>query len=199
VQVIGKFKSYKVLFFALIILVLFAFNGCKNYLQVAYEVSITIEQGITGTPEEGTQVYDEFSAIDFSYEAVDPTKPVEVNVNGTTFEGSGTLTVHRDMEIAVRFVDLRGTWEFTLDNGSYDDIVFQLVIDGATPFSGTVDDSRWPGINDGEWKIEGEVLSIEYNENTDWNDYNLKGSVRSMNGTYYLGETSVDTWKATRI
>ena len=73
---------------------------------------VTIGEGITGTPEAGTYLYEEFTNIDYDYSPREGAVQPGIYVNGNRRATStGTIVLYCDIEISVEQIDIRGTWE----------------------------------------------------------------------------------------
>jgi len=179
---------------AVVLALVLAAAGCKDYLRPDYEVKITIEPGTTGTPVSGTYLYKEFSDLEYDYKPVQTGVQIEVLTNNSRKSTiKGNFTVYCDTEVVVRIIDIRGDWKMAFWLSSSESEEWSWTISGDTPFSGTFIDDRSPN-RTGTWTLSGSDLKFTY---TNWADYTLSGNVLTMAGSW-AGENKTGTWSATK-
>jgi hypothetical protein len=162
-----------------------------------YHLTVSLESGVTGTPESGTYVYKDISVVEFSYSGVNPLHTVEVYLNDKIrSEGSGSIMMYGDgYRLQARLIDVRGVWKVTLtyaDPNVTDPDPFLLTLSGPDLLAGTFTDSR--GYH-GSWTAESGALTLAY---WDWSFYLLTGTVYGLgadSGTF-TGDGLDGTWKA---
>ena len=173
-------------------LVVLPLTKCKGFGSPQYDLTIELEDGVTGTPPPGTETLDELTAKPYEYKSIDGVSPVIVFVNGSRWEPTGTFNLYSDMEVLVKLLDVRGTWTIKLKTTtiSEEDREFNIVLSGNSLNEGTFTDDR--GYK-GTWDIVNDVITIIYE---DWEDYQLGGTVSTMRGNW-VGEEKQGTWSAT--
>lgn len=179
------------------IAIILSFSSCKNFGIPEFELKITTEEGVEGTPEAGVYPYKDLSVIDYKYIAVNPEHTVEVIVNGTRWNSEGQFTMFTDLDVVARIIDIRDTWRFELrytdpDTGEEQDpIEFKITFSGNDLLFGEFTDDR--GYS-GTWDINGITITVIF---SDWQDYELIGSIVTMDGTWE-GDEKKGTWRAVR-
>jgi hypothetical protein len=180
------------LIFIFILLMSFSFNSCKGFGIPDWTLEISFEEGVAGTPTPGVYSYEELTTIDYSYYPIDDQHKVEVLVNSARWPAAGQFIMYTEIKVVVRLFDLRGNWDFTLDdNDSDDEMEFSIGFFGDNVLSGGFTDSQG---HSGTWNINGNNLTITY---TDWLDYVLTGEISTMKGNW-TGNEKEGTWSATR-
>lgn len=175
-----------------ILLMSLSFTSCKGFGIPDWTLEIIFEEGVAGTPSAGVYTYKELTTIDYNYYPIDNQHRVEVLINNARWSPAGQLIMYTDTKIVVRLFDLRGNWDFTLDDSnSSDEMKFSIGFFGDSVLSGGFNDSQG---HSGTWNISGNNLTITY---TDWLDYVLTGSISSMSGDW-TGDGKTGTWSATR-
>ncbi|MEN8154129.1 MAG: hypothetical protein ABFR75_08900 [Acidobacteriota bacterium] len=150
-----------------------------------------MNDGVEGTPEAGIYNYKEFETVSYNYNSIDENIQIEVLLNGNARTQEGTITMYNHLEIIVRIIDIRDTWEFEYNKEDGTSGTFDVTFAGNTPFEGTFSDSR--GYT-GTWKVENNDLTITF---SNWSDYVFTGTLSSMAGNY-TGENIEGTWNASR-
>jgi hypothetical protein len=180
------------LIFIFILLMSFSFNSCKGFGIPDWTLEIIFEEGVSGTPTPGVYSNEELTTIDYSYYPIDDQHTVEVLVNDNRWPPAGQFILYSNIKVVVRLFDIRGTWNFTLeDNDSDDKMEFSIAFFGENVTSGGFTDSQG---HSGTWNIAGNILTITY---TDWLDYVLTGEISSMSGNW-TGDGKTGTWSATK-
>jgi len=178
--------------FTFILLMSFSFNSCKGFGIPDWTLEITFEEGVSGTPTPGVYSYEELASIDYSYYPIDDQHRVEVLVNNIRWPAAGKIILYTNIKIVVRLFDIRGTWDFTLDDNDSDDkMEFSIGFFGENVLSGRFSDSQG---HSGTWNINGNNLKITY---TNWLNYVLTGEISTMKGNW-TGDGKTGTWSATR-
>lgn len=195
-KIMNVSKRFKIgfipLIFIFILMMSFSFNSCKGFGIPDWTLEITFEEGVAGTPGPGVYSYEELTTIDYSYYPIDEQNRVEVLVNDNRWSPAGEFIMYTNINVLVRIFDLRGTWDFTLeDNDSDDEMEFSIGFFGNNVLSGGFNDSQ--GYS-GTWNVDGNTLTITY---TDWFDYVLTGYIDTMVGDW-TGDGKTGTWSATR-
>lgn len=176
----------------LLIFILFSFNGCSGFGSPDYTLTVVLEDGCTGTPDAGIYTLSELDEIEYEYTSPDENIKIEVLANNSARSSLGTLIMYNNITMTVRFIDIRGSWEFSylIEDGSEPEMT--IIFEGDTEFAGTFSDSR--GYS-GTWTVDNDSLNMIY---SDWEDYVFTGSITIMEGDY-IGEGVQLIWTAVRI
>jgi len=173
--------------------VILSLSGCKNLGIPDFELKVTLEGDVQGTPSTGVYTYAELETVAYSYTALDDRYNVEVIVNGSRWAPEGNLIMYTNIEVEVRVIDIRGTWNFKLvdaDN-EVEDREFTVTFSGNSLLTGTFTDSQ---SHKGTWVIDGVDLTMTY---SNWLNYKLTGNLNTMTGSWE-GENLDGTWSASR-
>ncbi|MEN6312340.1 MAG: hypothetical protein ABFD80_12475, partial [Acidobacteriota bacterium] len=100
---------------AFILLAFLATASCKWGVP-SYTLTVSLPEGITGTPEPGEHVYKELTTIALNYSAVNSLESVECWLNGDTRKApDGSLVLYGDgYTLTANLIDIRGSYEVTL-------------------------------------------------------------------------------------
>jgi hypothetical protein len=183
---------------ALPLLAFLAVGSCKWGVP-NYTLTVTIENGVTGTPEAGQHTYKELTNVTLDYTPVNPLNTVEVILNGTFRKaGLSSVVMYGDgYTLTARLVDIRGSYKVTL---SYSDTSitapdpFIITITGVDLVSGTFMDER--GYH-GTWTATTDALTLAY---WDWDFYVLNTTPFNLGysaGTF-TGAGLTGTWTAVK-
>jgi hypothetical protein len=176
-------------------------GGCKWGVP-DYSLEVTLEEGVTGTPEAGLHTYKEFTTVTLSYTGINSSDTVEVFLNDTIRQkGSSSVVMFGDgYRLKARLVDPRGSWKITL--AYYDTSItppdpFIITMTGPDVRSGTFTDER--GYH-GTWTSELNVLKLIY---WDWEFYVLTGTAYDFGTTTttyftFSGAGYGGTWSAVK-
>lgn len=178
------------------LMLVFFIGGCKKFGIPDYKLTITLDEGVNGSPAAGEYEYQELTVVEYDYSPENEDFTVEVLVNGSRFGTSGQLTMYTDMDIKVGIFDVRGTWtvDFRQPQGSSeDDLEFEITFTGDSYLSGSFSDSRGEGFS-GLWSISDTTITITY---SNWQNYVLTGTIPVMSGTW-TGENQTGAWIASR-
>jgi hypothetical protein len=166
--------------------------SCNFFGIPDYELTVTIKDGVQGTPASGQHSYKDLTAVDYKYSPVNPLHTVEVIYDGSRLAAEGKVTIFSNVAWEARLFDIRATWDITF---SYADttvpaIKFKITISGNNILAGTFTDDR--GYS-GTWDAAKGSIVFKY---SNWKDYILTGTLFSMNGTW-KGESKTGNWSAT--
>lgn len=89
------------LFFAFLIgSLLFLYIGCKKSDETnSYTLTVTLESGITGTPEAGTYTYSKDEQVDYEYNLEEAYTDLSVTLDGVEVENSGVITITENHQL----------------------------------------------------------------------------------------------------
>lgn len=173
-----------------ICMVLLPLSGCNFIGQPDYELSVTIEPGVTGTPEAGVHTYQELEAVEYSYTPVNSKHTVEVLVDNSQEDAVASLTIYKNTQLVARLYDVRGSWKVTYyvtDSATSSD--FTVTFSGSDILGGTFSDSRG---HNGIWDAASGTMTFTF---SDLESYKYTGVLSDMNGTWANG-TVTGTWSA---
>lgn len=169
-------------------------SGCKDFGSPDYQLDITLEPGVVGTPAAGHYAYKDLAQVTYSYSAQNTDLAVVMAVNDITFAAAGTLTMYCNMNVVVKVLDIRGNWSVTLtpSDTSASQIKITLLLDGSGPATGSCSDDQG---HTGSWAIASQTLTVTF---ANWEKFILTGTVgTTMSGSYSNGD-STGTWTAAR-
>jgi hypothetical protein len=176
------------------LLLIFALNSCKDFGTPDWELSVSVEEGVEGTPSTGVYQHKELTTIDYNYYPLNEDNTLEVLVNDSRESASGQLIMYTNITLVVRVFDIRDTWNIALQEDDSDDepITFDITFSGSNFLSGTFTDTQG---HSGTWSITSTTLTITYD---DWENYELIGTIPLMSGTWSNGDDITGTWSAVR-
>jgi len=164
-------------------------QGSCGWGSPQYTLQVFVGEGIQGTPQSGTYVYNEFDTVDYLYDADADTVTPQIYLNSTRkLLLSGTVTMYTNIEMRVEQTDLRQEWDLIFKEDDQEDAEWRIIFSGATLRSGTFSDSNG---RRGTWVVENKGdLTITYE---DWADYVLTGTLTELSGTW-TGEGHAGDW-----
>jgi hypothetical protein len=167
-------------------------GGCSLFHHMTYDLSVTVESGVKGTPASGVQTLDELTVVDYSYTPVNELHTVEVLIDGVQLAAASSLTLYKDTALVARLVDIRGAWKVTSIDVDSNSTSFTVTFSGPDILGGTFSDDR--GYS-GTWTGPSNKVTITY---SNWESYVYTGTLFNMAGTYTNGSAS-GTWSASRV
>ena len=195
-MIIKPKKNKKITFYrgSLHVLAILMVLGSCDFGTPDYKLNVTLEEGVTGTPQPGEHLYKDLSEVSYEYIAIDPIHTVEVFLNTIRQTYTGTFTMYTDVNLTARLVDIRGQWQVVMQQvDPSETFEFDITIDGAGLSNGTFSDSR--GYH-GFWTAENGAVTITF---SDWSSYVLRGSVYEMSGTFLENGEDKGGWQAERL
>jgi hypothetical protein len=168
--------------------------SCNFFGVPDYELTVNIKDGVQGTPESGQHSYKELTVVDFKYSPLNSLCTVEVFFEGSTLAAEGTVTMYNNFVLEARLIDIRGTWTIVITNTntSIAEITYTMSVSGNDVLTGTFSDDR--GYS-GTWNASGGNIVFKY---ANWKNYNLKGTLSKMYGTW-TADSMDGTWTAVRV
>ena len=79
--------------FVVLIAAILPYMGCKETDAVEVYLTVHVLDGVTGTPEEGTYIYEVGSEVEYNYTLLDGYSGLRVTLDETEIETSGTITI----------------------------------------------------------------------------------------------------------
>jgi hypothetical protein len=166
--------------------------SCSFFGIPSYELTVTVHEGVNGSPESGTHSYEDLTVVEYAYTPVNYLHTVEVIYEGTQTSASGSLTVYTNVALEARLVDIRDVWTVTLYDANSNKLIdADVTFSGADILGGTFSDSRDLA---GTWDGTSNVIKMTY---SNWESYILTGTLFSMSGLWANGDAS-GTWSAVR-
>jgi hypothetical protein len=164
--------------------------GCSFLGQPDYQLSITVEPGVTGTPAAGVYTHEELEEVAYSYTPVNSKHTVEVLIDGGQEKAVDSLIIYKNTTMLARLFDVRGTWKVTYnasDNAT--NLDFTVTFVGSDLLAGTFSDSR--GYH-GTWTAASGTFTFTF---SDFESYKYTGELLDMEGTWSNG-AKTGTWSA---
>lgn len=168
----------------------------------AYALTVSVSNGVSGTPTAGTYHYFEGTQIDYNYTLQENYINLTVRLDAEEIENSGTITIsqaHTLSAIAILHYDIQGTWTMEEQYEDESSFIVTVTFSGDSQ-GGTVVDSDG-GIGtytvDGThatFTLEFPNLTYEYTGLFTTEDLMSGNSNRIVSG----GTTSPGIWMATR-
>ncbi len=157
-----------------------------------YNLTVTVGEGVTGTPASGKYSYQDLTTVDYEYKADNYLHTVEVIHSGAQTDSSGRITMYSHATLEARLVDIRDQWTIVMYdmNGNFL-ISFDVTFSGADILGGTFVDTRNLS---GTWDGASNKITMTY-EN--WENYVLIGELFRMSGIWTNGDVS-GNWTASR-
>lgn len=107
-------KIFTTAFVLAILIGLLINTSCKKSQEaIEYILTVTLYDGVTGTPEAGTYTYNDIQDVEYSYSLLEGYTALTVLLDGQEVESSGSLTMDGDHYIVVTAG--QGTGEFRLN------------------------------------------------------------------------------------
>ncbi len=185
-----KLKNWNKLCFLFVLALLIMFHGSCGWKTTEFTLTVVVGEGISGVPESGTYVYQEFEEIEYKYEIEDDIIQPEIYVNNyRKLILEGTLIMYCDTTLTVEQIDLRKEeWNMVFSEQDVDDVEWKITFSGPDLRSGTFSDNRgYTGI----WEVSGSNnLTFRYD---DWADYVFTGTLSSLGGNWE-GEGKSGSW-----
>ena len=167
--------------------------SCSFFGIPDYELTVTVKDGVQGTPASGQYPYKDLTVVEYKYSPLNPLCAVEVICEGSRLAAEGNVSMYTNVALEARLIDIRGIWKITF---AYADtaiasIEFAVTFSGNDILAGSFSDDR--GYN-GIWDAASNVINLTY---SGWEAYKLTGTLFSMSGTWSNGDVT-GTWSAVR-
>jgi hypothetical protein len=185
-----KLKYWNKLGFLLLFVLLAAFQSSCGWKTTEFTLTVIVGEGITGVPESGTYLYQEFDEIEYRYEfddqvSIQPEMFLNKNRNLVL---EGILVMYCDTTLTIEQIDIRKDWKMVMSEEDLDDVDWVITFSGADLRSGTFSDDRG---YIGTWEVTGSNdLTVSYD---DWGDYTFSGTLSSLAGNWQ-GEGRSGSW-----
>jgi hypothetical protein len=184
------------------------FSGCKTADPASYTLTVTLGNGVSGTPATGSYTYTEDDTVNYSYTAQAGYGNLTVTLDGAPVAASGTIAMAASHNLNVTAdIDVRGQWTGRLNygaGGAYYTVTFSGgVLSGTT--SGMFD--FVPGTGTGDFTVSGSQINFTLRYHIYGTDYVLEctgtlSDINTMSGDYTWRDDSTIydqfTWNLAR-
>lgn len=174
-------------------LALLPLGGCKLIGHPDYQLAVTVEDGVAGSPAAGVYTHKELDSVEYSYAAENPKHTVEVLVDDEAEGAAASVVLYHDTVLVARLFDPRGAWTVSALNANSQETKFTVLIEGADRLEGTFRDNRG---HSGTWLAEGGSFALLF---ADLEGHKFVAAIPAMNGTWtWDNGTSQGSWSAIR-
>lgn len=167
--------------------------NCNFFGIPDYELTVTVKDGVQGTPASGQNSYKDLTIVEYAYTPVNYLHTVEVVYEGTRQAAEGSFTIYTNVTLEARLIDIRDIWKITLaySDTAITSIEFIVTFSGNDILTGTFSDDRGYV---GTWDGTSNKITITYGN---WENYVLTGTLFGMSGIWTNGDVT-GTWSAVR-
>jgi len=167
--------------------------SCNFFGIPDYELTVTVKDGVQGTPASGQNSYKDLTIVEYAYTPVNYLHTVEVVYEGTRQAAEGSFTIYTNVTLEARLIDIRDIWKITLaySDTAITSIEFIVTFSGNDILTGTFSDDRGYV---GTWDGTSNKITITYGN---WENYVLTGTLFGMSGIWTNGDVT-GTWSAVR-
>jgi hypothetical protein len=166
------------------------FTGCTSADAAEYSLTVSVGDGVSGTPATGSYTYGENDTVSYSYTAQSGYANLEVTLDGAPIAASGVITMSSSHTLTVTAtVDVRGKWTggFIASGATtYFEVTFSDGIASGTA-RGTFD--FIPGFGNGVFTVSDNQIEFNLNYNFGYYDYRLE-----CTGTFTDGNNMNGSW-----
>jgi len=159
---------------------LLIFTGCKSTEDATeYTLTVTLGEGVSGTPAVGNFTYTENDVVTYSYSAQSGYGNLTVTLDNASIPASGTITITGNHTLNVTSdIDIRGTWTGHFYHTAFENY-FKVTFSGDM-FSGTAQgEIDAYGNGNGDYTItDGQ---IEFTLQLTQFDLNFSGTINDIN------------------
>jgi hypothetical protein len=165
------------------------FSGCKTADPASYTLTVTLGNGITGTPATGSYPYTENDMVNYSYSAQSGYGNLAVTMDGVPVANAGVVTMNASHVLAATaMIDIRGTWTGQMQNSMNPSIDFRF----ECTFSGGVLSGSVQAFIESEGNMNGD-FTVDGNEMTI--TLNYSGKPVNFTGTFDGPNTVSGEWE----
>lgn len=113
-------KKHFYILLSLVLTGLLFFPGCpENGDTSNYTLTVTLGNGVTGTPAAGSSTHSENETVNYNYTAQTGFGNLAVTLDGAPVASSGTVAMNANHTLdATAIIDIRGTWTGLAENTS---------------------------------------------------------------------------------
>ncbi len=168
--------------------------GCKFIGHPDYQLAVTVEAGVSGSPANGVYTHKELEEVAYNYVAEDSRNTVEVLVDEETEAAAASVIIYHDTALVARLFDPRGPWEITALDANSAETKFTVLLEGAGLLQGTFRDDRG---HFGTWLANAGSLALVF---SDLAGHKFITPIPAISGTWtWDNGTNQGTWTAVRI
>lgn len=172
---------------------LLSLAGCKYLKNPEYELEVSVEAGVTGTPASGVYGYTELEEIAYTYTAEDARQTVEVLIDNGAEVAAANVIIYHDTVLVARLFDPRGPWNIAAVGANSITTDFTVMLSGPDQLSGIFNDDRG---HYGTWQAENGSIVLLYD---DLEGHKYVGAIPGMSGNWtWDNGTNMGTWSAGR-
>jgi hypothetical protein len=165
------------------------FPGCKTTDDASsYTLTVTLGEGVSGTPAAGSHSYAENDTVSYSYSAQAGYGNLAVTLDGTPLANSGSITITGNHILnATADIDIRGKWTGTFFEPGGDDAYLEVTFSGGIlsgTTSGQFDFKAATG--NGEFNVSGNQVEfiLRYSDDSSLSCTATITDVNNMNGNW---------------
>jgi hypothetical protein len=138
------------------------FSGCKTADPASYTLTVTMGNGVTGTPATGSYTYTENDTVNYSYSAQTGYGGLTVTLDGAPVANAGTIAMTSSHTLnAAALIDIRGNWtgRFYFEG---DDCHFMVTFSGGVSSGATYGMFDWQGdFVNGNFTLSGNQVDFD--------------------------------------
>ncbi len=172
---------------------LLSLAGCKYLKSPEYELAVSVEAGVTGTPTSGVYAHADLEEIAYKYVPENSQHTVEVLIDNGAADPDSSLIIYHNTVLVARLFDPRGPWSVTAYDASNNASEFTVMLYGIDRLSGTFSDDRGHG---GTWLSSAGSIALLYG---DLAGHKYVAAIPAMKGDWtWDNGTSQGSWSAIR-
>ena len=140
------------------------FSGCTTAETASYTLTVSVGDGVSGTPATGSYPYTENDTVSYSYTAQSGYGNLTVTLDGAPVAASGVITMAASHTLTVTAsIDIRGMWTGRFYAGG-GDTYFEVTFSGGIA-SGTTRGlfDFVPGYGNGTFTVSGNQIEFDLN------------------------------------
>jgi hypothetical protein len=173
---------------------LLSLAGCKHLKGPEYELAVSVEAGVTGSPTSGIYAHADLEEVAYKYAPENSQHTVEVLIDDGAAASESSLIIYHDTVLVARLFDPRGPWRINAFDANSNANEFTVMLYGSDRLSGTFSDDRGHG---GTWLAGAGSIALLYSDLT---GHKFVASIPAMKGDWtWDNGTSQGTWSAIRI
>ncbi len=194
------------LFYLLVVfylLGLLVYPGCKTAADAQYVLTVTVGEGITGTPATGSYSYTDADLVNYSYSLQTGYENLVVQLDGVTVGNNGIISMNMSHILTVtaeKIFDPNGDWEGWLYYMTID-YPFEVTFTGGLYSGSTTGSFGSSPLMSGNYSISGNQITFDlYIGSSDIHYWGTITNDNNMSGTWesFSGGTS-GNWELTRL
>lgn len=172
---------------------LLSLAGCKYLKNPEYELAVSVEAGVTGTPISGVYAHTDLEEVAYKYAPENSRHTVEVLIDDGSAATQSSLIIYHNTVLVARLFDPRGPWSITANDANNNASEFTVMLYGPDRLSGTFSDDRGHG---GTWLANAGSIALLY---SDLAGHKYVAAIPAMKGDWtWDNGTSQGSWSAIR-